>query len=231
MATRSLIDPVPWDTAALGVESFELKEASAAAMAQMRESAGHYAVKVDPLASKRLLHENGFYYCDTLIEPHCTADRFAGRPHADAAVTRDTDLDAVLASCHGAFAHGRFHRDFNVDRARADARYDRWLASLHAQGRVYGLLFAGEPAGFAAVVSGRLVLHAVAERFRGRGLAAGLWTALCRELYAAGEPEITSSISAANLAVLNLYAALGFRFRNPVDVYHRVVPSPAASRS
>jgi hypothetical protein len=47
---------------------------------------------------------------------------------------------------------------------------------------------------------------------------------VCADLASQGAGEITSSISAANIPALRLYAALGFRFRNPVDVYHRVIP-------
>lgn len=224
MTTTRLLDPIPWDTAALGVPCFELKELSAKAMAQMLRAPGHYTVRVSPRASTRLLHQHGFYYCDTLIEPHCTPQRFVGRPDPLAAVTRQTRLEEVLAICHGAFTHGRFHRDFQVAPARADERYDRWLARLHAEGRVFGLLHAGTLAGFVAVIGGRLALHALAAGFRGKALAQGLWTAVCTEVFAAGEPEITSSISASNLPALNLYAALGFRFRNAVDLYHRLVP-------
>lgn len=224
MTTRSLIEPTPWDAAALGVDSYELRQAGAAAMMQMRQAPGHYTVKVDPLASKKLLNDHGFYYCDTLIEPHCVAGRFSPRPHEGAAVGRDPRLDAVLEICRGAFAHGRFHRDFNVETARADARYDRWLAQLHAEGRVYGLLLNGTLAGFAAAIDGRLVLHAVARHFRGQGLARGLWTALCTDLFAHGAAEVSSSISVSNMAALNLYAALGFRFRKPLDIYHCVIP-------
>jgi hypothetical protein len=38
------------------------------------------------------------------------------------------------------------------------------------------------------------------------------------EVLAAGHAEVKSSISAANVAVLNLYASLGFSFRHPLDV-------------
>ena len=223
MASRSLIDPTPWDRPALGIDTFEIKAATPEAMAQMQRAPGHYTVKVDPLAPKRLLHEHGFYYCDTLIEPYCAEKDFVAHRSPDAGVTRNVALDKVMQICHGAFVHGRFHRDFNVARARADARYDRWLAEMHAKGQVYGLLYREEPAGFAAVIGSKLVLHALAEAHRGRGRARFLWTALCEALFAAGEPEISSSISATNLAALNLYARLGFRFRNTVDVYHRVV--------
>jgi GNAT superfamily N-acetyltransferase len=224
MTTTALIEPVPWDTAAIGVPCFALREASPEAMAQLRQARGHFTVRIDPRASTQLLHENGFAYRDTLIQPECERERFVARASAAATATRTTKLEAVLAICHGAFTHDRFHRDFTVERARADDRYDRWLAQLHAENRVFGLVHEGELAGFIAAIGGRLALHALAPRFRGKGLAAGLWTAVCREVYAAGEPVITSSISAANLAALNLYASLGFRFRDAVDIYHRMIP-------
>lgn len=223
MTSRSLIDPTPWDRPTLGIDTFEVKVATIEAMAQMRQTPGHYTIRVDPLAPKRLLHEHGFYYCDTLVEPHCVEKNFVAYRSPDATVTRDVTIDEVMQICHGAFVHGRFHRDFNIARARADARYDRWLAEMHAKGQVYGLQFRGQLMGFAAAVGGKLVLHAVAEAHRGRGRSRFLWTALCEALFAAGEPNISSSISATNLAALNLYARLGFRFHNPVDIYHRVV--------
>ena len=61
------IERTPWDAAALGCDTFELADAGAAAMARVR-APGHYTVKVDPLSDKRSLHDNGFYYCDTLLE-------------------------------------------------------------------------------------------------------------------------------------------------------------------
>lgn len=223
MASAKLIERTPWDSAALGCDTFELANASAEAMAQLG-APGHYTVKVDPLSDKRILHENGFYYCDTLLEPYCGRERFAGATHPDATLTREAPLADLLPICHGAFDHGRFHRDFRIRRELADRRYDEWLKQLHAAGKVHGLLHRGGLAGFIAAEGGKLVLHAVAQQHRGRGLARYWWTALCRELFAADHREVTSSISAANLAALNLYAALGFRFRNPSDVYHRMIP-------
>lgn len=223
MTSAKLIERTPWDSAALGCDTFELAGAGVEAMAQVG-APGHYTVKVDPLSDKRILHENGFYYCDTLIEPYCGRERFAGAIHPDATLTREAPLADLLPICHGAFDHGRFHRDFRIRRELADRRYDEWLKQLHAAGKVHGLLHRGRLAGFIAAEGGKLVLHAVARQHRGRGLAGYWWTALCRELFAAGHGEVTSSISAANLAALNLYTALGFRFRNPSDVYHRMIP-------
>jgi ribosomal protein S18 acetylase RimI-like enzyme len=223
MTGARLIEPTPWDAPALGCDTFELADAGTQAMAQAR-APGHYTVRVDPLSDKRILHENGFYYCDTLLEPYCGRERLAGATHPDATLAPEPPLEGVLRICHGAFSHGRFHRDFHVRRESADRRYDGWLAQLHAAGKVRGLLHRGMLAGFIAADGGKLVLHAVAEGHRGRGLAKFWWTRLCLELFDAGQAEVTSSISAGNLSALNLYASLGFRFRNPVDVYHRVIP-------
>jgi ribosomal protein S18 acetylase RimI-like enzyme len=222
MADARLIKPTPWDVPALGSDTFELTHAGPEALAQVK-APGHYTVKVDPLSDKRALHENGFYYCDTLVEPYCGREQLAGSVHPDATLARDVPLDDLLRICHGAFSHGRFHRDFNVPRERADRRYDRWLEQLHEAGKVRGLLQRGELAGFIATDGGKLVLHAIAAGYRGRGLARYWWTVLCRELFAAGHDEVSSSISAANLAAVNLYVSLGFHFRNPVDIYHRVI--------
>ena len=223
MATPKLIERVPWDCAALGRDAFELANAGPEALALVG-APGHYTVKVDPLESKRALHENGFYYCDTLVEPYCARAELKSLPHDAAGFDPRPALAPLLAICRGAFRHGRFHRDFNVERRHADARYENWLSSLHAQGKVYGLAWTGELAGFIAHEGGKLVLHALGERHRGRGVARYLWSAVCADLANQGAAEITSSISAANIPALRLYAALGFRFRNPLDVYHRVIP-------
>ena len=222
MAGAKLIERVPWDCAALGCEAYELSAATPDAIAQAR-SPGHYTVKVDPLADKRILHDSGFYFCDTLLEPFCPGADFRPLPHPAARYSRDAEIEPLLAICAGAFEHGRFHRDFNVERGRADLRYQNWLRTLHAAGKVYGLLWDANLAGFIAHEGSKLVLHALSPQHRGRGIAKYLWGAVCADLVRAGARELTSSISATNLAALNLYVALGFRFRNPVDVYHRVI--------
>lgn len=212
---------VEWDSAAFGRDCYEVTAPEEAALREAAVQPGHYAIKVDPLADKAALHRHGFYYVDTLLEPHCARERFAGQRDGRVACTRDERLEDLLAICHGAFEHGRFHRDFNLPRAGADLRYDNWLRQVHAAGDAYGLRYDGALAGFVAVTGNRLVLHAMAPAFRGRGLARCLWTAVIDGLFAQGHAEVSSSISAANLAAVNLYQSLGFRLRHPLDVYHR----------
>lgn len=222
MNAAPLIKPTPWDTAAFGMPTWELLEYSAAALQLATQTAGHHTIKVDTLADKRLLHEYGFYYCDTLIEPHCNVSRLAKSQHPDAKISRQVTWEELLPICHGAFEHGRFHRDFNLDKAQADLRYDNWLKQLYEADAVYGLFWGDELAGFIAHNGNNLLLHALHHQQRGKGRAKYWWSAVCVELLAAGHEEVKSSISAANLAVLNLYASLGFTFNHPQDVYHRM---------
>ncbi len=212
---------VEWDSIPFGRDCYDITVLDESALRAAAAQPGHYSIKVEPLASKALLHEYGFYYCDTLLEPYCSADRFTGHRDPRASVSGDTKLEDLLPICHGAFEHGRFHRDFNLAKAQADLRYDNWLRQIHAAGGARGLFFDGELAGFMAIDGRRLVLHAMAEKYRGRGIAKFLWTAVCDELFAQGHGEVSSSISASNLAAANLYLTLGFRLRHPVDVYHR----------
>lgn len=223
MKTSPLIKPTPWDTAAFGMPTWELTGYSESALQQVEKTPGHYTLKIDPLADKKLLHAYGFYYCDTLIEPHCDANRLHATQHPQATISKNIDAEQALAICHGAFAHGRFHRDFNLPKAVADVRYDQWVKQLLTAQQVYGLYLQGQLAGFIGHSGNCLVLHAVGEKYRGKGWSKYWWSGVCAEMLAAGHREVRSSVSASNLPVLNLYASLGFTFRNPQDIYHRMV--------
>lgn len=218
-----MIKPTPWDRAAFGMPTWELTEYSEKALQQAVQTVGHYTLKVDPLADKRLLHEYGFYYCDTLVEPYCTAAGLRAVRHPKANISKDVDAGQAVAICHGAFTHGRFHRDFNLPKAAADLRYDNWLKQLLEEEHVYGLYWQGMLAGFIGYSGNKLVLHALAEKYRGKSLSKYWWSAACSELLENGHEEVRSSISAINLPVLKLYASLGFSFDNTRDIYHRLV--------
>lgn len=223
MAIQMHCERCPWDSLVFGTDAYEVLTVDRETMEKVTRTSGHFTVRTDPLASKELLHEYGFYYCDTLIEPYCEKRQFIEHPHPLVATNREMGIDQLMAMCHGAFAHGRFHRDFSVSKEQANRRYDNWLAQLHGRGKVHGLLYDGEPAGFIAVEGNRLILHAVTQSFRGKGLAKFLWTPICRMVFVQGYNEVSSSISNTNLAALHLYSSLGFRFRKPIDLYHRMI--------
>jgi len=220
-----LIKQTPWDAAAFGMPTWELESGTEDALREADAAPGHQTIKVDPLADKAALHAHGFYYCDTLLATVGTAARLPTLAIPPGLrVSRTVDHAAALAICHGAFAHGRFHRDFALPRDGADLRYDNWLRQLLDKGEVYGLYRNDELGGFIAASGNSLVLHAIAPAMRGQGLAKYWWHQVIADLFEQGHETVTSSISASNVAVLNLYASLGFSFQHPQDIYHRIVP-------
>jgi len=218
----NLIKETPWDIKALGIFSAEVLEYTEEALKACSQL-GFYTLRIDPLAKKALAHEYGFYYCDTLITPTCRKQQLINFKHADVSIDTNTHIDSLLAICNGAFKHGRFHRDFNLKTQMADARYNQWLVDLKQQGDVFALRHKGDLAGFIACKNGALQLHAVAQAYRGQGLAKYWWTLVCNTLFANGFEDVSSSISASNLAVLNLYSSLGFKLTKATDIYHKVV--------
>jgi hypothetical protein len=218
------IKATPWDAAAFGLPTYELFDYSAEVLEQSVQTAGHYTLKVDPLSDKRLLHEYGFYYCDTLIEPFCTADKLRASTHSNAGISREFDSNRLISICQASFTYGRFHRDFNLPTARANMRYSNWLAQLINEQQVYGLYWKNDLAGFICHRDSSLVLHALDEGYRGKGFSKYWWSAVCLELLSNGHASVQSSISVTNLPVLNLYVSLGFSFKSPKDIYHRLVP-------
>jgi hypothetical protein len=214
----------PWDSLVFGVPTYEIPEPDEASLAQAAIHPGHYTVKVDPLAPKALLHRHGFYYCDTLLVPVARRADFVGRFDDRAGLDRCVGIDSLVDICRDSFVHDRFHRDFNLPGDAADQRYINWLQQLSREKEVFGLTWEDSLVAFFACDGNRIMLHAVAAEFRERGFAKFLWSRACEELFACGLEQLQSSVSAANLAVVNLYASLGFRFREVTDIYHRMTP-------
>jgi ribosomal protein S18 acetylase RimI-like enzyme len=213
----------PWDKRVFNINTYEIREVTKSVLERIKNIHGHYTAKVDPLVSKELLHKFGFYYCDTLMEPYCNKEQLLHYNHTDITIRKEGSAEELLSISHGAYSHGRFHRDFNVDRELADLRYDNWSKELYEKGNCIFLYFQEDVAGYFGVENNKVVLHALKEKYRGRGLAKPFWSLAYRYIFDSGFNEATSSISSCNSAILNLYTSIGFRFRNPIDVYHLLV--------
>jgi len=219
----------PWDSKVFGINTFEIINRPEIDLNQVisqivsANKPGHYTVKVDPLTSKKVWHDYNFYYCDTLIQPYCTPNRFICFQQEGIYISRAIHLDELIKICHGAFVHGRFHRDFNIDKNLADIRYDLWLEELYKAKSVFGLMHDDNLAGFFGFDNNKIVLHALSKEYRGKGMAKYFWSVACQELFSEGHAELISSISVSNVAALNLYSSLGFKFRNPLDAYHILI--------
>lgn len=211
------------DSIHFGIDTYEIKTVTLELLDEIIKTPGHYTIKINPTVSKKYLHDYGFYYCDTLIEPYCTKEKFIKHQHEAITFNMESNIHDLLRISENAFIYGRFHRDFNIPTQYAENRYACWLKELSDTRNVYTLYYNTDLAGFIAVVENKLVLHALSQKYLGKNLSKYFWSKVCANLYTQGCIELLSSVSAANLSVVNLYASLGFRFRNAVDVYHRLV--------
>lgn len=216
----TLLTPVPWDKKTFDVECYEVSNLELHRLEELKNTPGHFTLRLDPLTSAAQIQEFGFRYVDTLIVPRCHQEDFLAYPNSEVSITKSINLSDLSAIATNAFVHGRYHRDDSIPLHLAEIRYQNWLQDLYAEGKVLGIEYQGGLAAFIAIEDSRLILHAVHSKLRGKGLAKYLWTPVCEELFTKGYPTIESSISAANLAVVNLYARLGFTLKSAQDIYH-----------
>ena len=221
----------PWDSELFGFPTYELTSFSKEALESMRDVKGHITAKVKGLQDNSFLHQYGFYYCGTLITPFCSTSGFkeceldAAPSKLRVAPMRPNEQKELQEIYKSAFIHGRFHRDPNIPKEKANERYIQWFNQISHTGNVLTFFCEEELAGFFAYNGDSILLHALGEKFRGRGLAKYFWSAACKKLFSENHHEIHSSISTDNLAILNLYVSLGFRFRDPYHCFHRFIPT------
>ena len=189
-------------------------------------------VPSDALAVVRSLEDGGFRYVELMLTPWRD---LSGWEHRGFGVTRPAqpdDLPQMCAVARRAFRTDRFHRDRRFSREAADGVYDRWVRTWqveqsHARcsrvlvldGAVAGffLLELLDPAGDGATAVAKVILNAVDPSRAGQGHGFRMY---CDALDAASHDAryCSADVAAANPAVLNLYARLGFQLTSGGDV-------------
>lgn len=212
----------PWDKRNFDIDTYELTASTADALEETMDKAGHFTMKVNPLENPENLIKHGFYYMDTLIEPICKKEDLRIFKREDISIATDYDPKEIIQIAEEAFMHGRFHRDFNIPNSQADKRYVNWVRDLMDANKVFALLYEGQTAGFYAFENDKVLLMGIKESFRSKGLAKAFASKACFEQLKFGHEQLKTSISAANVASLNLFYALGFKLKNTVDVYHKM---------
>lgn len=216
----NFLTPIPWDSKVFGLDCYEVSSLEINHLKELRAVPGHFTLRINPLTCTLKIQKIGFRYVDTLIRPTCSLNGFNSFRDPDVSIYPSMTLSEVMSIASQSFVYGRYHRDCSISKELAEKRYQNWLAELYAAGKVVGLCYRGALAAFIAIDHNRLVLHSITPSMRGRGLAKYLWTPVCENLFFEGVDTIESSISAANLAVLNLYSRLGFKMSSAQDIYH-----------
>ncbi|MDY0404354.1 GNAT family N-acetyltransferase [Virgibacillus sp. 179-BFC.A HS] len=216
------LQETPWDKRNFGIDTYEVTAMHNIALEATDKINGHFTIKVPPLEDPRQLLRHGFYYMDTLIEPVCQREDFHLLEQDGISVSQDYDVKAVLAIARQSFIHGRFHRDFHIPSKLADLRYMNWVKDLHDDKQVYALYVHNQLAGFFGFSGNQILLLGMKAEFRQKGLSKVLTSQCCKLLFDQGYEVLRTSVSAANVASLNLFYSLGFKLKNTVDVYHKL---------
>ncbi len=179
------------------------------------------------------LAEAGFRFVELQIRatlPRLEAQRLEP-PRITVRRAESADRARLASIAESAFAFGRYHADPLFPRDAAERRFRRWIEralrdpSLGTRILVVGP--AGDPAGFvhteltASIGDVRLfAADPVRAGLAGPAMLAGA----LRDLAERGAERVTAQLSAANVAAMNLYATLRFRFHDPELVYHWIRP-------
>ncbi|MBR3316634.1 MAG: GNAT family N-acetyltransferase [Atopobiaceae bacterium] len=135
----------------------------------------------------------------------------------------DADEAFPMASA-GFEGDRRFYVTAELSRSIGDAVLRQWLADVDEAltCRIGGVL-----AGFLQLVRhddcAEIRLAATDEKWRRAGSALALYSVALQQAYDWGCKSVVGRISSRNVSVMNLYAHLGAKFSNPVDVFCKEV--------
>jgi hypothetical protein len=236
----------PWDAAVFGYPTGEILRVQYAdpqglsalleRFAAVRRQAGLRLcvtrVPADDRHLRRALMTSGFVQVETALRmTHPRLGRVAGKPpFADNLVLEAPapgDGPALVEIARDAFNYSRFHEDPFVDVELARRRYQRWIEGLLEQRALVWVhrTEGGVDAFLAYTREGNTVDLVLMGSAAGRGFVTPSFLASClRRLRDEGVTRAHATISAANRAILDIYARLGFQTEQTLFGYHLHCP-------
>ena len=188
--------------------------------------ATHARVQLPASASNVMtMQEAGFLWADrtlktSIVLSRCTADldRMIRLPVVE---TSDFKDDIFRIACASFSYDRRFHIEPACSADTASIVLREWVYEL---GDVLVCQFKGIPVGFLALKQTEddtLFVHlaAVEEKYRMTGAAMTLYATACKVARERGFKKLEGRISSQNTAVMNVYAAFGASFSDPIDIF------------
>jgi RimJ/RimL family protein N-acetyltransferase len=185
----------------------------------------------DQLRESMFLESNGFRFVETVLHPTLENLQSLNIPQNGLLVTlaQESDLPFLEDIAEHAFRHDRYHVDPRLNPKLGDLRYGRWVRTSlgHPIQRLLKITD-GERLVALFIVESRdgatayWHLTAISPTWQGSGYGHRVWQSMLRYHQAEGCKGLMTTISARNVAVLNLYAKLGFRFLPPEMTFHWV---------
>lgn len=183
------------------------------------------------LQESMFLEAQGFRFIEMVLHPHLQglAGLQIGEDSLVILPAREDDLTVLEVMAGRVFRHERYHVDPRLDPRLGDQRYSRWVKSSlhHPHQRLLKIQDCERLVAFFIVENREdngvyWHLTAIATEWQGQGYGRRVWRAMLRYHQHQGLDSVTTTISARNIAVLNLYARLGFHFLPPEMTFHWV---------
>lgn len=188
------------------------------------------------------LEKAGFQYMESTLDPYSrlnknnifqefqsNKDKFLPRryPVTDFVLKKlvksDVDMsENIRAIAQNSFIADRFHVDPACPKEMADDRYVYWVNDLLEDDDVNFLVlyYGDDPISFFAHKSEYLILAGFVRIYANKGLGDFFWLSVLENIAASDYNSVHTRISLNNIPVLNLYARIGFKFKNPATVLH-----------
>jgi GNAT superfamily N-acetyltransferase len=234
---------VPWDSEIFGfpvaqITALELDEAADAAGVLDRFEAwcsSHdvrlVSCRLDhtKLRESMALEERGFRFVETAYRPRLDTFDSVGTPkhHVEVAEATSADVPRIEEIAYSVFTTGRFLLDGRFPEELSRRRYATWVRTSFesAAQSVLKAEAEGDLVGFFIVEQrpDRSVywhLTAVAPDWQGKGMGMSLWQTMLLRHRDEGASFVETTISGHNLAIINLYARLGFSFASAQMTFH-----------
>jgi len=234
---------VPWDTEVYGfpvaqVENFKLFDTVAALRdyVQFRQWLCDNSIKIvscrlphNCLRESIFLESKGFRFIEMVLHPRIEKLQRIEIPQDDLKIcpALASDITTLRAIAEKAFHHERYHVDPRLDPRFADMRYGRWVQSSvnHSYQCLLKVMLDENIIALFIIENGHenavyWHLTAIAPGWQGRGCGKRIWRAMLHYHKGEGKDSVTTTISARNVAVLNLYSKLDFRFLPPEMTFH-----------
>ena len=236
-----------WDTRAIGHPVMEIKRIEIRdiqkARTQLSKIIEELSLNKTALISCRIPHEFlresmvlenvGFKFIETILHPF--TDRLYEKEFvSDKSIlieeAKEGELVNLSKIAQISFKSDRLTVDYRIPENCSGIRYKNWLLSCknHSHQKVYKFSKNKKIVGFFIVEEDFTLrnaywnLTAISPKYQGKGLGRKCWEAMLSYYQSLNFNEVSTTISARNSPVLNLYSKLNFRFRNPEMTFHWV---------
>jgi len=187
-------------------------------------------IPYENLTESMLLEVSGFRFVETVLHPYLelSDSRYQEESGLSIEPAKLTDMDTLDAIAAKAFTHGRIHADTRLGPALGNKRYRCWVSNTLTHPRQKLLKVINEEGSIVALFITEMAsdeniywhLTAIAPQYHGQGYGWRVWNAMLAQHAREGIRSVSTTITAGNVPVLNLYSKLGFRFLPPEMTFH-----------